>query len=135
MRVSEVIKLGQPNTGPADAFIQDFLEISDEHPFNRGARIIGGSAIELSKFHGNIHLSDITSLDPGKGHSAAAMRLLIKLADKHNVVIELIAKAYRDDRMSTEQLVQWYQRLGFQLMQDPDDLDLDYGVEMRYIPR
>jgi hypothetical protein len=134
MRVDEVVRLGKPNEGPADAFIQDFLDMSDEHPFNPRVGIIGGAAIELSKFHGNIHLSDITSLDPGKGHSSTAMRLLTKLADKHNVVIELIAKAYRDDRMSTEELVQWYQRLGFKLMQDPDDLDLDYGVEMRYIP-
>lgn len=132
MRVDEVVKLGKPKQGPADAFIQDFLDISEPHPFNPRVGIIGGAAIELSKFNGNIHLSDITSLDPGKGYSNAAMRLLTRLADKHNVVIELIAKAYRNDRMDTEQLVQWYQRLGFQPVDD--DLDLDYGVEMRYIP-
>lgn len=134
MIVNEVIRLGQTNSGPADQFVQDFIDMSDEHPFNPRARIVGGAALELSRFGNRIHLSDITSLEPGKGHAGRAMSLIKKLADKHNVQVELIAKAYRDDRMDTEQLIQWYQRLGFQLMDNPDEIGLDDGIEMRYYP-
>jgi hypothetical protein len=132
MRVDEVIRLGQVNKGPAEAFLQDFYELSDEHPFNNKARVIAGTAIELGRYQNRIHISDITSLNPGKGYGGKAMQMLIKLAHKHNVGLELFAKAYRDDRMSTEELIKWYQRLGFQVVDDLDDLDLDDGVEMRY---
>ena len=132
MRVDEVIRLGQVNTGPANEFLQDFENMSDEHPFNHKARVVGGAAIKLGRYQNRIHISDITSLEPGKGHGGTAMKMLIKLAHKHNVGLELFAKAYRDDRMSTEQLVKWYQKLGFHIVDDLDDLDLDDGVEMRY---
>lgn len=136
MRVDEVVrlKLGQVNTGPADAFVQDFIDISEPHPFNSKSRLLGGTAIELSRFGNRVHISDIVGLQPGEGKASQSMRLLISLAQRHNVVLELIAKAYRDDRMSTEQLVQWYKRLGFQPMENLDEIDIDDGVEMRYYP-
>lgn len=136
MRVNEVarVRLGSVNKGPAEDFLEDFIDITEEHPFSRNARIMGGAAIELSRVGPRVHIHDITSLDPGKGHGGAAMRMLQKLAERNGVVLELHAKAYRDDRMDTEQLIKWYQKLGFQLMDKPEDIDLDDGAEMRYYP-
>jgi len=134
MRVKEVarVKLGSVNKGPAEDFLEDFLDMSEEHPFNDRVRIIGGAAVEASRQGGNVRISDITSLDPRKGHASAAMRLLQKLAKEHGVTLKLTAKAYRDDMMSTEQLVNWYQKLGFEI--ESNDNDIDNGVDMQYIP-
>jgi len=129
-----VVKLGRGNKGPADAFLKDFIEMTDDHPFDNRARILAGNVIHMSRRGSRVHLHDISSLDPGKGNASAAMRMLQRLAKEHNVIIELFAKAYRDDRMSTEKLVQWYQRLGFQTVDDTDKIDFDYGVEMCYYP-
>jgi hypothetical protein len=141
MRVDEVLrlKLGGNDNSRAQAFMQDLEGLSDDHPFHPRQRIIGGATVEVSPLPGRnrVHLHDVLSLDPDKGHATRAIGLLQKLAAKHNVTIELFAKAYAKDKRyvtDTETLVKWYQKLGFTIMDEPDEIDIDNGVEMLYIP-
>lgn len=142
MRVDEVVrlKLGGGDNSRAKAFIQDLDDLSDPHPFHPRQRIIGGATVEVSPTSGRnqVHLHDVLSLEPNKGHATRTMGVLKKLADKHSVTIDLFAKAYSNSPShitDTEQLVQWYQRLGFEITDEPDEIDFDNGVEMRYIPQ
>jgi hypothetical protein len=136
--LSEVrIKLGQrhKNGSPrVQAFINDFLENSDPHPFNSRARIFQGTTIELSPDNYEVHLSDIQSLKPQSGAGTKAIKAILKLADKHNVNINAHAKAYASHGnflKDTEKLVKWYVKMGFRL----EDEDVDYfddGVDIKY---
>lgn len=142
MRVDEVTRLklgGGGDNSRAQAFIQDLEGLSDAHPFHPRQRIIGGATVEISPVRGTnqVHIHDVLSLEPNKGHATRALGLLKKLADKHKVVIDLFAKAYLRNPgyiSDTEQLVRWYQRLGFEITDDYDPEILDDGVEMRYSP-
>lgn len=139
MRVDEVIKLGGGNNDKASAFMRDLDDLSDAHPFHPRQRIIGGATVEVSPTSGRnqVHIHDVLSLEPNKGHATRAMGILKKLADKHNVVLDLFAKAYSNSPShitDTEQLVRWYQKLGFEITDDYDPEILDDGVEMRYYP-
>lgn len=124
------------------SFMDEFFEVSDEHPFNRKARIFEGTIIELYPLFNEIHISDIVSTQPRSGAGARAIKNLMKLANKHRVKLNLTAKAYSNDGKfitDTEQLVKWYMRLGFNitdnLVDDPNDLEGLEEVEMTYFPR
>jgi hypothetical protein len=143
MLVEQVVrlKLGGGNTTKAKEFMQELNSITDEHPFDRSKRIVGGAAVEVSVVnHANdrVYLHDIMALDPRKGYSSQALGLLTRLADKHHVTIELFAMAYtRDTRYLTvtEKLVRWYQKLGF-VVKNPKQLKhFEDGVEMEYLPK
>jgi hypothetical protein len=133
------IRLGSSDNSRAQAFLKDFEELSQDHPFSHKQRIIGGAAIEASasRTRNSVHIHDVLTLDPDKGHATRALRLMQKLAAKHSVTLDLFAKAYTKDRKyqtDTKKLVQWYQKLGFEITDEPDEIDFDSGVEMRYIP-
>lgn len=136
MKIDEIttIKLGQkPNSDKAKAFMRDFVEQSQEHPFNHRARIFHGTMIELSVDGAEIHLSDIQSMKPKSGAGTKAMKALLELADNHGVRINAFAKAYANDEQfvtDTDELVKWYERLGFTVVDEQDD-----GYEIKYYPK
>lgn len=125
-----------------NSFINDFFDMTDEHPFNRKARVYNGVVIELVPFGNEIHISDIVSTQPRSGQGAKAIKFLQSLANKHRVILELTAKAYSNDSRhitDTIKLAQWYMRLGFRitddLVDDPNDLEGLEEIEMKYFPR
>jgi hypothetical protein len=146
MRVDQVtieiapIKLGQTNNARAREFMQELYDYTDEHPFNHRQRILGSTAIEVSavRTQNRIHLHDILSLEPNKGHATKAIGYLKALANKHIVKIELFAKAYSNSPKhitDTAHLVKWYEKLGFEI--DDENYDEEYvdeGVNMLYYP-
>lgn len=136
MKINEIttIKLGQkPNSDKAKAFVADFVDQSHDHPFNRRARIFNDTMIELSVDGAEVHLSDIQTMKPRSGAGTKAMKALVQLADKHGVRINAFAKAYANDEKfvsDTVELVKWYERLGFTVVDEEDD-----GYEIKYYPK
>lgn len=101
-----------------DAFLDDYYAQSKDHPFDSRSRIVNNnSSMELSKFNGAIHISDVRSLAPKSGAGTAALTFLKELADKHSVRLEGTAKAYDHGRgghiNSTSKLKAWYKKNGF----------------------
>lgn len=131
------IKLGQKPSGKrADAFLDEYKQDSDEHPFHRSARILHGSIVDLSKDGNNIHIHDIVSTAPKTGVGTKALKHLTRLADKHGIKLNLFAKAYsnRPEHIrSTPKLIKWYEKHDFK--HDEPDYDPDYGSEMTYYPK
>lgn len=124
---------------PAETFLHRFYQLSDPHPFNHRARLVGGAVIELSRSvedrDAGIHISDIMTVQPGKGFANAAMANICELADATRVTLDLTAKAYltgdqAKGKMNTKQLVKWYNKFGFVYVSgDPHD-----GVDMKRTP-
>ena len=144
MNIFEVtrITLGKPKVDKTKEFIEDFFDNTQEHPFNRKARIYGDAVIEIYPVGNEIHLSDILSIQPKSGAGTKAVRFLTALADKHSVKLSLTAKAYSRDKnyvTDTEQLARWYKKLGFEItddiVDDPDDLEGYEQIDMTYYPR
>lgn len=112
------------------SYIADFFAVTQAHPFNPRARVIGDKAfVELAPYEGQIHVKDITSLNPatfgeqGSGGGSKAIRLLTELADKHGVELTLTPQANGPKGLSDEQLHSWYTRNGFK--------DDEYGDMVR----
>ena len=118
------------------AFYKEFLESTSPHPFDSRTSIYDGSVtVELSPWPSNdsIHISHIQTLAPRTGAANRLMEFLTELADKHEVVLDLVAKTTNEDLISTRQLITFYEKWGF-TVDDDDFYDLDYGVEMRRHP-
>lgn len=125
------LNLGNKNKKNTDAFMDDWHKSTQEHPFNHRARIHGGTSVELSPFEGEIHLSDIMSHAPGKGHGTNTLNHLKSLADKHGVTLSGTAKAYSNRKehiTKTSQLTKWYKKHGFTtgLGNKDDGYDIKY---------
>lgn len=124
---------------PAETFLHRFYQLSDPHPFNHRARLVGGAVLELSPSvddrNAGIHISDIMTVQGGKGHGNRAMANICELADATGVTLDLTAKAYltgdqAKGKMTTKQLVKWYNKFGFYYVGgDPHD-----GVDMKRNP-
>lgn len=130
------IQLGKPKGEQAHKFIVDFVNDSDEHPFNPAARILHGAVVHASRDGNQVHLHDIQTLAPKSGAGTKALKHLTSLADKHGVKLNLFAKAYsnRPEHIrSTPKLIKWYERHGFK--HDEPDYDPHYGSEMTYYPK
>ena len=121
-----VIKLGKtaPDEGAASlAFMAELWKDTTEHPTNRIKRIVQGAQVEIKpKGNSTVRISDI--LSHVKGAGTKAMNQICSLADKHGVFIELSAMPY-DNRMSMEELVDWYKRFGFSVTDDLDDISTE----------
>lgn len=130
------LKLGKPKGESAQKFMVDFVDDSDEHPFNPAARILHGSVVHVSRDGNQVHIHDIQTLAPKSGAGTKALKHLTSLADKHGVKLNLFAKAYsnRPEHIrSTPKLIKWYEKHGFK--HDEPDYDPDYGSEMTYYPK
>lgn len=131
------IKLRGYDNDNISAFIKEYTEQTQDHPYSKTERIYNNQVtIELSPFDGKIHLSDIRSLAPGSGAGTKALKFLTGLAKKHGVTIEAIAKVYHPDKKyirSSSRLKDWYLKHGFRL--EPDTFgDDEQGYNIEYIP-
>lgn len=127
------ISLGSTSSS-AKKFVDDFLEITDPHPWDRNSRLLEGTMVQLVPLGKSIHISDIQSTAPSSGAGTRAMKTLMRLADKHRVELVAFAQAYADDPRfitSTDRLVQWYLKLGFEIVGDRGD----DGYDITYRPR
>lgn len=131
------IKLGQKPSGEkAKAFLKDFHDDSQEHPFHHSARIFHGVVIHMSRDGNEVHIHDIQSIAPKSGAGTKALKYLTKLADKHHVKLNLFAKAYsgRQEHIhSNERLMSWYEKHGFH--HEDQDYDERDGSDMKYYPK
>lgn len=64
---------------------------------------------------GGVHISEIVSLEPGKGYGSTALRILLGLADTNHEAVHLHAKKIGTNRdyPGTKALRDWYARHGF----------------------
>jgi len=110
------LRLGQKKSPGLDSFMDEWHKTTKPHPFNDRSRIHGGTMVELSPFDGNIHLSDIQTLEPNKGHGAHTIKHITSLADKHGVTVEGTALAYAKDKKyitKSKDLKTFYTKHGF----------------------
>jgi hypothetical protein len=136
------IQLGQPRKNNTAAFMDDYILITQEHPFNHKARIYNGAVLEVYPMGNAVHVSDVMTTAPRSGAGTAAVKFLTSLADRHRVKLELLAKAYSKDKKyitDTEQLANWYKKMGFhvddEFIEDPDDLEGYEEINMTYFPK
>lgn len=125
--LSEIrIKLGGSSgvSAKIKAFLKDLDTSSQNNPFNNKTHVIGNAEVHVSPDTDGIHIHDIRSFEQGSGAGTKALEHLIKLADKHSLKLNLIAKGYAST--STSQLQKWYKRYGF--VSDEDD----YSMMVRY---
>lgn len=119
----------------ADTFLDEVWKMSNPHPFDRRIRLFGMIGIEVSKFDGNVHLSDIRNFGkPRQGGATAVLKKLTKLADKHKVKIDGVAKVYdqREGYVSTtKELTKWYKKAGFRISSGSES----DGYPIQYIPK
>ena len=128
-----ILKLSnnKSENGPADDFISDFNAETSDHPTKYQERVHGQVSVKIVKLNGNtIYLQDIYSYDQGKGNASNTMKLISSLANKTGVSIKLLAKPYVDDRLSLNQLQNWYERYGFETKRE-----IDGGIEMERTPK
>ena len=97
------------------AYMEDFRAGTDSNPLGARDRVWGGTVlIEVAPFDKRIHVSDIMSMDRGKGYASKALQWLCSLADKHGVAMSLTPDAFGDGQgLDGEQLTAWYSRYGF----------------------
>lgn len=110
---------------PATKFFKDYMEMTHEHPMDRNARLLGYSTVTIFKSSDHpdtaVWISDIRSLEQGKGNASKALKDICMIADEHGVTLELGAKAYGPKHLTTTQLVDWYKRYGFTVVRKYED--------------
>jgi len=84
-----------------------------ELAFASGGRVVLHGSVGISG-PAAIHVSTLFAVERGGGR--AAMRVIIDAADRHGVDVTLTAASYVPSRMTTQQLVDWYRRLGFEVV-------------------
>jgi len=77
------------------------------------------AAVQVKPYYRNqVHLSGIQSSRTGRGNGNAGMKLLLDLADKHKVGVDLNVQAYggglQPNEMTNDQLSDWYEKQGFE---------------------
>jgi GNAT superfamily N-acetyltransferase len=96
-------------------FMGDFLAGTASNPLGGRGRVWENKVpIEVRPFDRRIHISDILSLERGKGHASEALKWLCSLADKHSVGMSLNVDSYGTrPGLNNQQLDAWYRRAGF----------------------
>jgi hypothetical protein len=95
-----------------------YYEDTQPHPFDRRSRINSKGTVVTDIFphRTSISLSAIQSLYPGerRGDASDMVRYFLDLSDEFGVELHGTAKAYgmHEDFLTTEQLREWYARLG-----------------------
>jgi hypothetical protein len=137
-RVSLRVSLATRSAPDADAkkqalsdYIDDFLEATQPHPFDRSSIYKGHTIVELRPFDGRIHLSWIQTLKPKSGAATETMKFLTELADKHGVAMSLSAvpKGKGETKIPKAKLVAFYKRFGF--TGHPDEMIREPSVRIR----
>lgn len=126
----DLIESPHGDNTPAHAFLADLRDATGENWFNGKERVLGQAATQVTLVSpSEVHINDIRSMSPGEGHASKLLKLVTTLADKHQITLDLTAKSYDDERMSTQKLISWYMRNGFE-RGDYDAYEEDDGVEM-----
>lgn len=112
-------------------YIDDFLEATQPHPFDRSSIYKGHTIVELRPFDGRIHLSWIQTLKPKSGAATETMKFLTEIADKHGVAMSLSAvpKGKGETKIPKAKLVAFYKRFGF--TGHPDEMIREPSVRIR----
>jgi hypothetical protein len=132
---STVIKLrGFSGPDRSESFMNDLESSTEEHPFDHNARVYNKKAsVKVSpRGRGAVHMHDVRAIEPGGG--SEALEHLKSLADKHNVEIHGIAKAYSiSDKypMNSKNLAKYYKKRRFKVGEG-NKYD---GYPIRYEPK
>jgi hypothetical protein len=78
-----------------------------------GTLFLCGCRIVLSSGVNAVRLKEITSAEKNKGDGSRALRLICRLADRHNVTIMATVEPLGKDGLSKAELHSWYRRAGF----------------------
>lgn len=83
----EIIQLGtNPAKAKCMAALEEWNEITHEHPMSRGYRLTDAAAVDMSCFDGSLHISDVMAIGaPRTGGGTRAIQMVCDLADKHGV--------------------------------------------------
>lgn len=118
-----VIKLGKTkpdDDSPAQLMINEFKSITDQHPFSLMLRSHDNAMANLYGLSNTtVRLGDIQG--SGQGSGSKMLKLITDLADKYQVTIKLDAYGY-EDKIPTDELVKWYQRNGFDIVNVDEDV-------------
>lgn len=103
------------------AFVQDIDGCTMQHPFNHALRCFLDdrgqpfACIELTDGFkdGEMMLGFIQTLEKGRGQGTAALKLFLKIAKRHDMIIRLTADRVGTDGLTQAQLKCWYKRHGF----------------------
>ena len=104
-----------------DAFMDEWVKGTYEHPFDPRQRLRGNVGVEMSPWRGmdQVHISSIISYgSKGKGEGTGVLKEIVKLAEKHHVALDLTAKPIpnagaKGKSLTKSQLVSWYKGAGF----------------------
>jgi hypothetical protein len=128
-------------SSPADAVTNAIADIEKKFPVNpddpnQRMFMAGGKkalTFEVAENEGVLRLKTMQSVEPGQGVGDLALKRILRVADEHNVPVQLTASPFGEEsvggiaRMDKDQLVQWYQKHGFQ-MEPGSDPALGYMV-------
>lgn len=118
-----VIKLGKTGAedgSPAKQMIADFNGETEDHPYNQRLRVSNDAMANIYPLsNSTVRIGDIQG--SGNGTGSAMLKKITNLADKYGVTIKLDAYGY-EDKLPTEELVKWYSRNGFSVVDEEDDV-------------
>jgi hypothetical protein len=134
--LSETLRIklaGGNNDVKLEAFLRDYENGTEPHPFDRNMRMWNDSVgLEVSKFDRMIHISSIISfVKKNSGDASKALKWVCGLADKHGVKLSLIVHPIKNAGakdgvdMTEAQLMAWYKREGFEVETGYSDHDED----------
>ena len=104
------------------AAVEDIYSRFPRNPFNhRQIFICDGDhnflALVLATHNvdGGVYLSEISTIDGGKGNASRALKAICLLADKYRETIMVVAKRIGESQqaLTSQQLRAWYARHGF----------------------
>ncbi len=100
--------------------INDFKSSTDDHPYNMTLRARDNAMANIYGLsNSTVRLGDIQG--SGQGSGSKMLKMITDLADKYKVTIKLDAYGY-EDKISTPELVKWYQRNGFDIVDQDEDV-------------
>lgn len=101
-------------------FMQLFDKATQASPVSRARILVHNdqpvAQASVAEFAGNIYVSNIKSFVPGGGNHI--LKLMTQLADDTDTVLELVAEPIDKKTLSKDQLVAWYMRNGFAMIND-----------------
>lgn len=108
-----------------EAFIEDFAALGYWNPiFDRELVIRNEVAVKVfPQTDGAINIESIRAFQPQQGAGTRVMQDLIRLADKHHVVLMGYAKRFptgTSGTLTTAQLKTWYRKFGFIVNREGD---------------
>lgn len=112
-------------------FVYEIMDHVEPHPFNRNLMYIPsqGVVIELTDGFddGTMTLGYIQTLDKGQGHGSSALKWFLKIAKRHNMVINIDCERVGNEGLTQSQLKAWYKRHGFSFPRNGKEGSISYA--------